>query len=129
MGRYKLDPEWREKADIFLEDAARHLNEGHHWLTCFEAHQAAELYLKSLIVSLTGSHPYTYDLSELLEILARIGISADEALMTAADLLTPHYTLSRYPGRRSIRYDRERASRCLESSRKIVEWVKRLGDP
>ncbi|MDT7890109.1 MAG: HEPN domain-containing protein [Desulfurococcales archaeon] len=51
MSRYKLDPEWREKADIFLEDAARHLSEGHYWLTCFEAHQDAELYLKPLIVS------------------------------------------------------------------------------
>ncbi|MDT7889405.1 MAG: hypothetical protein RQ885_10590 [Desulfurococcales archaeon] len=37
--------------------------------------------------------------------------------------------LSRYPGRRAIRYNRERANRCLESSRKIVEWVKRLEDP
>ncbi|MDT7888728.1 MAG: HEPN domain-containing protein [Desulfurococcales archaeon] len=129
MGRYRLDPEWCEKADVFLEDAARHLSEGHYWLVCFEAHQAAEIYLKSLILSLTSSFPYTHDLSELLEILARIGISTDESLMAVADLLTPHYTLSRYPGRRAIRYNRERANRCLESSRKIVEWVKRLEDP
>lgn|GEM_PF-1291683 len=89
MGRYKIDPEWREKADIFLEDAARHLSESHYRLICFKTHQAAELYLKSIIVSLTGSHPYTHDLSELLEILARVGFSTSEALMTAADLLTP----------------------------------------
>ncbi|MEM1610764.1 MAG: HEPN domain-containing protein [Sulfolobales archaeon] len=129
MGKYRLDPEWCGKADVFLEDAARHLSEGHYWLACFEAHQAAEIYLKSLILSLTASHPYTHDLGELLEILGKIGISIDESLMIAADLLTPHYTLSRYPSRRSIRYDRERASRCVESGRRIVEWVRRLADP
>ncbi|MEM3982796.1 MAG: HEPN domain-containing protein [Thermofilum sp.] len=59
MGRLKgvgLPMEWVEKAEVFLGDAERHLAEGHLWLTCFESHRAAELYLKSLIVAV-GLHP------------------------------------------------------------------------
>ncbi|MCD6368696.1 MAG: HEPN domain-containing protein [Thermoproteales archaeon] len=40
-----------------------------YWLACFEAQQAAELYLKAIHVALTGLHPFTYDLVELSESL------------------------------------------------------------
>jgi HEPN domain-containing protein len=63
----RLSVEWVEKAEVFLREARKHFGEGIHWLTYFEAHQASELYLKTLLVSLTGLHPYTHDLSELLE--------------------------------------------------------------
>jgi len=54
----KLPVEWVEKAEVFLREARRHLGEGIHWLACFEAHQASELYLKALLVSLTGLHTH-----------------------------------------------------------------------
>lgn len=44
-------------------------------------------------------------------------------------LLTPNYTLSRYPGRKSIKYTKQRAKHCLNYSKKIVECVKGLTDP
>ncbi|MEM1909221.1 MAG: HEPN domain-containing protein [Thermofilaceae archaeon] len=132
MGRLRgvrLPAEWVEKAEVFLEDAERHLAEGHFWLTCFESHQAAELYLKSLIVAVTGFHPYTHDLTELLEALKRVGFTAGEDIVIASEILTPHYTLSRYPGKRAINYTRERAERCLKSARSIINWVKEVADP
>ena len=129
MKGVKLLADWVEKAGVFLADAERHLLEGHYWLVCFEAHQAAELYLKSLIVSLTGFHPYTHDLSDLLDSLRGIGVEVDEEVMIACEVLTPHYTLSRYPGRRAISYTKQRAERCLAYAKKIVEWVRSIADP
>ncbi|RLF14457.1 MAG: DNA-binding protein, partial [Thermoprotei archaeon] len=53
----KLPDEWVEKADFLIKDAERHLEEGVYWITCFEAQQAAELYLKALHLALTELHP------------------------------------------------------------------------
>ncbi|MCS7103645.1 MAG: HEPN domain-containing protein [Candidatus Korarchaeum sp.] len=121
--------DWIEKADIFLEDAEKHLAEGHFWLACFESHQAAEFYLKSLLVAITGFHPYTHDLSELLDALIGVGFNSNEEIKIASEILTPHYTLSRYPGKRAISYTKERAERCLRSAKLIVGWVKEVADP
>ncbi len=123
MTRLELPREWVEKARVFLEDAERHLEEGHYWLTCFEAQQAAELYLKALIVALTGVHPFTHDLSELLDALRELGLSIGDELYTYADALTPHYTLARYPGRKPVRYTRGVAERCVRYARELVSWV------
>ncbi len=53
---------------------------GYHWLACFEAQQAAELYLKALLIALTGTHPYTRDFVELMNILQSLGIEVPEEL-------------------------------------------------
>ncbi len=127
--KVKLHEEWVEKAEVFLKEAERQLKEGIFWLSCFSSHQAAEFYLMSLIVAITGFHPYTHDLSELLDALTSAGIEVDDEVRVASEILTPHYTLSRYPGKRTINYSEGRASRCLECSRTIVEWVKRVADP
>jgi len=125
----KLPAEWVEKAEVFLREARRHLAEGVYWLACFEAHQASELYLKALLTSLTGLHPYTHDLGELLDSLKALGVDAPGDVALAAELLTPHYTLARYPGRRAYTYSSARASLCVESCEKVVSWVKGLADP
>ncbi len=124
MSRHSLPKEWVEKADVLLSDARRHLTEGHYWLTCFMAQQAAELYLKALIASLTGLHPFTHDLVELLESLKELDVSVPEDLYTYADALTPHYTMARYPGRKPVKYERGLAERCLRYAETVIEWVK-----
>ncbi len=118
-----LPNEWITKARVFLSDAKRHLEEGHYWLTCFEAQQATELYLKALLVSLTGLHPFTHDLVELLDALKNIGFNIPSTLYIYADALTPHYTMARYPGRTPIRYNKGLAERCLEYAERIIKWV------
>ncbi len=120
-----LPREWVEKAEVFLRDAERHLEEGHYWLSCFDSQQAAELYLKALLVALTGLHPFTHDLVELLTSLRELGLKVPSELYTYADALTPHYTMSRYPGRKPLRYNKGLAERCLGYARSIIEWVKR----
>ena len=118
-----LPREWIDKARVFLEDAKRHLVEGHYWLSCFMAQQAAELYLKALLVSMTGLHPFTHDLVELIESLRELGLSVPEELYTYADALTPHYTMARYPGRKPVRYDKGLADRCIRYAERIIKWV------
>ncbi len=128
MGR-ELPSEWVEKARVFLSEAERHHSMGYHWLACFEAQQAAELYLKALLIALTGTHPYTYDLVELMNILQSLGIEVPEELKIYGDALTPHHTLARYPGRKPLVYNADRGERCLRQARAIVEWVERVADP
>ena len=118
-----LPKEWVEKAKVFLEDARRHLNEGHYWLSCFMAQQAAELYLKALLVFMAGVHPFTHDLVELIESLKELGLNVPEELYTYADALTPHYTMARYPGRKPVRYDKGLAERCIKYAKEIIKWV------
>jgi len=118
-----LPSEWVEKARVLFSDARRHLEEGHYWLTCFEAQQAAELFLKALLVTLTGTHPFTHDLVELIDTLRDLGYEPPEELYTYADALTPHYTMARYPGRKPVRYGRGLGERCLRYAERIIRWV------
>ena len=120
----KIPTEWVEKADFLLRDAERHLEEGVYWIVCFEAQQAAELYLKGLHLALTGLHPYTHDLVELLDSLKDLELVPPEDLYLYADALTPHYTMSRYPGRKPVTYNRGLAERCIKYAKEIIKWVK-----
>lgn len=124
-----LPKEWVEKAEVFIKEAERHLELGIYWLSCFEAQQAAELYLKAFIVKLTGTHPYTHDIVELLEVARELGLNVPEELIVYGDALTPHYTLARYPGRKPLEYNRDRARRCINQARAIINWVLGHGDP
>lgn len=124
-----LPGEWVERARVFLGEAERHVSEGHYWLACFEAHQAAELYLKALLVALSGVHPYTHDLVELMDSLEGLGVEVPGDLRLLGDALTPHYTLARYPGRKPVTYNKARGERCVEQARSIVSWVERVADP
>jgi len=121
----RLPEEWIRKAEVFLDDAKSHLNKGNYWLACFEAQQATELYLKALLVGLTGLHPFTHDLVELIDSLKDLGLKIPENLYVYADALTPHYTLARYPGRKPVRYDKRLAERCLFYAEKIIKWVEK----
>ena len=89
------------------------------------AQQAAELYLKGLHLALTGLHPYTHDLVELLDSLKDLELVPPEDLYLYADALTPHYTMSRYPGRKPVTYNRGLAERCIKYAKEIIKWVKK----
>ena len=52
-------------------------------------------------MALSGAHPYTHDLVELMDAVEALGISVPEELRLYGDALTPHYTLARYPGRKA----------------------------
>ena len=121
----RLPGDWVEKAGFLLRDAERHLEEGVFWFACFEAQQAVELYLKALHLALTGFHPYTHDLVELLDSLKVLGLKPPEELYTYADALTLHYTMVLYPGGKQVTYSRGLAERCIRYARGIINWVGR----
>jgi len=75
-------------------------------------------------VHFTGIHPFTHDLTELLDFLKDMGLKVPKRLYMYADALTPHYTLARYPGKKPLKYNRELAKRCLKYAREIIKWVK-----
>lgn len=119
-----LPSEWIERAEVFLNDARKHLSEGNYWLTCFEAQQAVELYLKAFLIKLTSIYLFTRDLVELLNTIASPGYSIPDQLYVYADALTPHYTMARYPGRKPVTYDQGLARRCIMYAEEIIKWVK-----
>ncbi len=119
---------WLEKAEFFRREAKRHYAEGVYWATCFEAQQAAELYLKALQVALLGFHEFTHDLSKLLQVLEDAGLTVPGDLYAYADALAPHYTMAPYPGRKPVEYSQHTARRCLDYMEKIVEWVIRAAE-
>jgi len=101
---------------------------GLYWLSCFESQQAAELYLKGLIVAKAGTYPFTHDLAELLRVIKSLGFDFPIELYVYADALSGEYILSRYPGRKPRVYNDETARRWY--ARRIIEWVRSVAkDP
>jgi len=61
----------KHRAEIFLREASRLLEEGEYDLSCFNAEQSAQLHLKSLTLKLLGEMPRIHGVRELLGFLAR----------------------------------------------------------
>ena len=118
--------EWLDRARFFLREAERYLDEGVYWAACFNAHQAAEFYLKGILLKKVNLYPFTHDLTVLLKELSLNRIDVPEKVQESADYLTPHYTGSRYPGTRSIVYDKRKAENCLRNAKVIAEFVEGL---
>jgi len=89
--------DWVIRAMEFMENAEQCLEEKRFAISCFSAHQAAELMLKALLLQRTGTYPFTHSLTELLDSLESIGIASEEQVYQAAEALEPHYTRARYP--------------------------------
>ncbi len=66
-------------------------------ITAFHAQQAAEKYLKALLVFREETVPKTHSIRLLLELLAPSDKELAESLKTAREL-TPYGVLPRYPG-------------------------------
>jgi HEPN domain-containing protein len=96
----------REFVREWLEKAGRDLAAGSHLLTgeggfpesvAFHAQQAAEKYLKALLVWHQVEFPRTHDIARLLELIAPVDADLAAGLDEAASL-TPYGVDYRYPG-------------------------------
>jgi len=69
----------------------------YHEGAAFHCQQAAGRLLKALLVRKARTLPRTHSCVELLETIARFGLTAPGPLVTAARRLDRHYVDSRYP--------------------------------
>jgi len=121
-----LKDSWVSRAEDLISEARNLIGKGVYWLACFLSHQAVEFYLKGILADKVGFFPFTHDLVELLEEIKGIGEEVPSEIYESAELLTPHYLTSRYPGRRAIEYNERRAELCLKHAEVILGWARRL---
>ena len=77
--------------------------------------------VKAVYVAMKIPHPYTHEIRELLEGLEQQGVSVPEDVR-AADELTVHAVVSRYPGTtNATEKDRVKAVRL---ARAVLNWAK-----
>lgn len=95
-----------------------------HYAAAFFAHQVAEKALKALHIERLRTLPRTHDLLALAEALG-----APEEVVEGARLLTPDYTVSRYPdaaGTLPARlYGKAQAETRLRAAEEVLTWVER----
>jgi HEPN domain-containing protein len=112
---------WFERAREFLR-VAEEVKATYPWLSCFSSQQGVEFVLKGLLVKYKGSHPFTHDLTELIQVLSEeLKVEVPEEVLKECDYLTPHYIQTRYSMLSS--YDRRRAERCLASAKAVLTWL------
>lgn len=117
--------DWLERSRAFAKAAVELKRAGIYNLVCFNAHQAVEMALKGIIAALTGSHPFTHSLTELLEAIRGLGREVPEEVVQEAERLEPHYVLARYPSRGVKPYDENAANRCLSAMNLILSLVEK----
>jgi HEPN domain-containing protein len=90
---------WLKKAEEDFGLARHLLDEGSEYLhaIAFHAQQAAEKYLKALLVFHQQEFPKTHDIAELLDILAKVD-KHTAAKLASVDELNPFAIEARYPG-------------------------------
>lgn len=112
---------WIKRADEDLA-VARHALEV-PWLAtaCFHAHQAAEKYLKAVLVMLNTTPPRTHDL-DLLADLIEANVSPLD-IREASLVLTQYAVDARYPG---TDIDEEEAKEAVSHAESIHNWASRV---
>ncbi len=90
--------QWLEKATADLDAAEQLRSQGGRFreIIAFHCQQAAEKYLKALLVRHQIEFPKTHDIAKLLDRLATVNLSVAESLRDA-DVLTPFGVEVRYP--------------------------------
>ena len=122
----QITRQWIRLADHDLREAERALSEPldpAYEISCFHAQQAAEKYLKALLVTNNISIPSTHDLVRLanqLPVKGGITVSVEELAH-----LTPYAVNSRYPGV-DVPETREDAEFALSIARKVRDTVLKI---
>ena len=96
-------------AGVYLEDL------------CFEAQQAAEKAIKSVMLRRNIEYPYVHDLARLLSLLEEAGEIIPDTVRKAEEL-TPYAVSTRYPGttRPVAVHEYEQA---VEIATAVVRWA------
>jgi len=119
-----------KKSEMFLNSAQGNIERKLYDVACFEADQAAQLFLKAYILKFMGFVPRTHSIRTLLGHLASAPkINKKTVTRFVSDhrsdliMLEVAYIRSRYSGEA---YNRQDAKKCVEVAEKVIELVKRL---
>ncbi len=119
----------KDRALAMLKASKHHLSTGDYDLASFLTEQAVQLYLKYVILKITGEMPRTHSIRELLQILGRVTNQEDEI----SEFIRRHrsmlirledaYIASRYLFRR---YDRDEVKELVDFAEELIGYVGNL---
>ena len=112
----------KKRAKGFLEGARERLNAGDYDVSCFMAEQSAQLYLKALILELSGEVPRTHSIRQLLSILSTLLKKKIEFDRKSLIFLESAYNNARYL---TLTYDREDAELAISTAEEVIKLADR----
>ncbi len=125
----------RKRALAFLDEAIDDLRKGYYDLASFHAEQAVQLYLKAMIVRLSGEERRGHEIRELLaelslslemegldDISKRLKELAREYRRELKELEEAYYE-ARY---KPIPYEEEEAKELVQAAKNIIEELKAI---
>ncbi len=115
--RFTTARNWRLAANGDLR-AAGALATDEPNLACFHAQQAAEKYVKALLVGVAGDIARTHSADGLLDELTALGVAVDDDVRRGLLLLEKYYMSTRYPIRSAapIRLGPSTSTKLVEQS-------------
>ncbi len=116
------DPrEWMNRARSSLAIAKNRVPQAYLEDLCFNAQQAAEKFIKAVLISRDMEFPYIHDLARLLSILEDAGEPIPDSVGRASGL-TKYASVTRYPGDMRSVTEQEYAE-ALEIAEHILRWA------
>ena len=119
-----------KKSDMFLNSAKGNIGRKLYDVACFEADQAAQLFLKAYVLKFSGLMPRTHSIRTLLGHLASVPKVNRKTIIEFVSehrsdliMLEDAYLRSRYSGETHNRQD---AQKCVEIAEKVMELVRRV---
>lgn len=113
---------WWKQAQRELESAEKNLKIGEYYLVAFLCQQSVEKGLKAMVIL---KHKESIPTHSLIELGNKLKINQD--LMKDLRVLTPEYTISRYPDVVSSlpydNYDEDTAKDRLDRAKKVFKWL------
>ena len=126
MNEQRFEPsdprEWLNRAQSNLERAALRTPNVYFEDLCFDAQQAAEKAIKSVLLHAGVSFPYIHDLDKLLKLAADAGTPVPDAVRDAGKL-TRFAVVHRYPVFGSPVTDEEH-QRAMQIATAVVDWAR-----
>lgn len=123
---------WLSQANHDLNAAEASINQGYYEWACFQAEQAVEKALKSVIVYHGKSAPKLHNLGVLIGIIKSIDKRFRGIHLDIADIQSYTFT-ARYPflipGNFETPHEyieKEDAEICIKQARTILNWIKEL---
>ena len=137
-GRNEKIPEWKEwlrfaqmDYDCALYLSTMPLRPRPYEIICYHCQQTAEKAVKAVIVSMgaQGGLPKVHSISFLLnqikdQLKDENGITIEEPLYDAADLLTPYGIVPRYPS--EMEFNDLETEDALNNAKTILDWAKTI---